>query len=484
MYNQSTKNMTRMQRLFNFLKILFFFSLGAVITAIVLSSLLYLGFSYAYKDKVYPGVRVFGVDVSGKTPDQISKQIVFNYPVDLDTVTVSVNHPKASITVTGKDLNLHLDTGLMAKRAFSIGRQTPNPYHNFLQILDAWNGHINLPLEVSMAGESFDKMLGDVAGKIEKQPIDAVYQYSPGAGPDGKGRVIAFRNSEDGIKIDREKLRLMIVDFAKTSTPLTHWSFNIPTNIAAPAIINTTADNLGIRSLIGRGESYFFDSIPTRVYNINLATSKVSGSLIAPNSTFSFDQSIGTVSAIFGYQKAYVIKEGKTVLDDGGGVCQVSTTLYRAILNAGLPVLERTAHSYRVGFYEQGGFLPGLDATVYPPSPDLKFKNDTGGWLLIQTNFDEANKKLTFDIFGTNDGRKTKIDGPFIISTTPPPDPIYQDDPTLPVGQVKQVDTAHSGANVYFKRRVVRGNEILIDETVRSDFIPWPARFLRGTKTN
>ena len=260
--------------------------------------------------------------------------------------------------------------------------------------------------------------------------------------------------------------------------------FKIPTNTVLPNIKSSTADTLGIRDLLGRGESYFFDSIPGRIYNIGLGTKKISGSLIAPGNIFSFDQAIGTVSAVFGYQKAYAIKEGKTVLDDGGGVCQVSTTLYRAVLNAGLPVIEREAHSYRVGFYEQGGFAPGLDATVYPPSPDLKFKNDTGGWLLIQTNYDTVNMKLTFDIFGSSDGRKTIIAGPNFLSVSPPPEPIYEDDPISPIGQIRQVDTAHYGAKVYFQRTVTRGENILINETVISNYVPWPARYLRGTKIN
>jgi vancomycin resistance protein YoaR len=100
----------------------------------------------------------------------------------------------------------------------------------------------------------------------------------------------------------------------------------------------------------------------------------------------------------------------------------------------------------------------------------------------LQANFDEVAQKLTFEIFGTSDGRKTIIEGPIILSETPPPEPIYEDDPNLPVGQQKQVDTAHYGAKTSFTRTVTRDGEILIKETVISNYIPWPARFLRGTK--
>lgn len=446
----------------HFLKLVCYFLFGAFSCALILASLSYLTFTAVYKDRLYPGVTVPNIKIS-------------------PNLNVALISPYSSISATARDLNLVPDTALMNKRAFSIGRQTKNPYYNFLQILSAWQGKISLPAEISLDTTILNKKLDGFAPLLEKRAVDAVFKFQPGAGPDGRGRVIAFTPSENGTTVDREKIKQEIINQAKKNPPII--SVPVYTKTIIPAIQTTTADQMGIKNLLGRGESYFYDSIPGRVYNIKLGTEKVSGSLIAPSEIFSFNQSIGTISALFGFAKAYAIKEGKTVLDDGGGVCQVSTTLYRAALNAGLPTVERAAHTYRVGFYEQGGFLPGLDATVYPPSPDFKFKNDTPGYILIQAAFDPEKAKLTFELFGTADGRQTEIKGPYILSTSPPPDPIYEDDPTLPAGQQKQVDTPHPGAKVYFKRKVIRGIDTLIDETVYSDFVPWPARFLKGTKT-
>lgn len=476
-----------MHRTRAFLKTTFFFLLGATVTALSISAALYLVFAATFKNKVYPGVRVAGVEVSGKSEPELEKELSLRYANSLNSLSFVFSDPKATVSATGKELNLRPDTGLMARRAFSIGRQTPNPYYNFLQIVAAWQNQINLPFEVNFDEKPLDQKIDTVAPKIEKVAVDAVYQFVPNSGPDRRGRVTAFRPSENGLSIDREKIKETILAAAKKSADYrqpTTATYILPTQVIYPSVNSSTADSLGIKTLLGRGESYFYDSIPGRVYNISLGASKINGSLVAPGETFSFDQAIGTVSAVFGFAKAYSIKEGKTVLDDGGGVCQVSTTLYRAVLNAGLPVIARTAHSYRVGYYEQGGFLPGLDATVYPPDPDFRFKNDTNGWILIQTTFDEANKKLTFDLFGTSDNRVVNITGPVIVSTAPPPAPIYEDDPTKPVGVVTQVDTAHYGAKVYFKRLVTRSGQTLINETVWSDYVPWPARYLRGTKTN
>lgn len=478
-----------MQRFLHFLKLTFYFFLGALFATFVLISTAYLVFSASFKDKVYPGVKVNQIDLTGLTKNQATQKLqVANYKVT-DDLTLEIVHPKASVSATAKELGLRLDTQNIASRAFSIGRQTKNPYHNFLQIIAAWQGQINLPVDFTLDKPVLLQKIALIAPLIEKVPIDAVYKFESGAGPDHKGRVVAFVSSENGLAIDADQLFENIktraqVNFSPSPESLSkiQWVFPLPTKVILPTIKTSTADDLGIKNLLGHGESYFYDSIPGRVYNIKLGTDKIAGSLIAPNEIFSFDTAIGTVSAVFGFQKAYAIIKGKTVLDDGGGVCQVSTTLYRSVLNSGLPVVERAAHSYRVGFYEQGGFLPGLDATVYPPSPDLKFKNDTGHWILVQAVFDPENHKLTFELFGTNDGRKTEIQGPYILSTSPPPDPIYEDDPTKPVGTVTQVDTAHYGAKIYFNRLVTRGSETLIKETVYSDFIPWPARFLKGTK--
>ncbi|MCL4390253.1 MAG: VanW family protein [Patescibacteria group bacterium] len=438
-----------------------FFFLGAASTALVLASAAYLAFSFTFRDKVYPGV-------------------ITPAPHDYSQVVLTFSSPAGTVSATGKDLELAADTQLMQSRALSIGRQTTNPYYNLQQIIAAWQGHIVLPLEVKLDEAALNKLADKLAPKLEKAPVDAVFSFKAGAGPDKKGRVETFSPSQNGLSINRDKLKEEIISHAKVGGG---WFFSIPIDTVAPALKSSTADTLGIKNLLGEGISYFYDSIPGRVYNIDLGAGKITGSLIKPGYIFSFDSAIGTVSAVFGFAKAYSIVQGKTVLDDGGGVCQVSTTLYRAVLNSGLPVIERVAHTYRVSYYEQGGFRPGLDATVYPPNPDFRFKNDTGGWLLLQATFDPVAEKLTFDIFGTDDGRKTVIGGPYITATSPPPPPVYEDDPTKPLGTITQVDTAHPGAEVYFTRQVTRGSETLINETVKSSYIPWPARYLRGTKT-
>jgi vancomycin resistance protein YoaR len=248
-----------------------------------------------------------------------------------------------------------------------------------------------------------------------------------------------------------------------------------------PKITTDKANNLGIKELIGKGTSLFQHSISSRIFNVTLAASRINGALIAPNEIFSFDQALGDVSAFTGYQQAYVIQNGKTVLGDGGGVCQVSTTFFRALLNAGLPITERHAHAYRVGYYEEDG-LPGLDATVFVPSVDLKFKNDTGNYILVQTQIDPEILRLSVFLYGASDGRTVALTSPVVTNRVAHPPDLYQDDPSLPKGVIKQIDFSADGATVSFSRNVTKNGQKIISENFVSDYAPWQSIYLRGTK--
>lgn len=296
------------------------------------------------------------------------------------------------------------------------------------------------------------------------------------------GKVTEFQPALDGINLDRESSRFKInelLNLLENSNDKSA-SFDIPVTKIPPDITTDKVNNLGIKELIGRGTSTYFHSIPGRVYNVVLAANKINGTLVKPGETFSFNNTLGDVSAFTGYREAYIISGGKTILGDGGGVCQVSTTLFRAVLNAGLPVVERAAHAYRVSYYEQGS-PPGLDATVYGPSPDLKFTNDTPGHILIQATANPKNYSLVFELYGTSDGRTSTISKPVVSNITSPPDDIYQDDPSLPAGKIKQVDFKAWGARVVFNYTVTRNGEQIYQKTFVSNYRPWQAVYLRGT---
>jgi vancomycin resistance protein YoaR len=169
------------------------------------------------------------------------------------------------------------------------------------------------------------------------------------------------------------------------------------------------------------------------------------------------------------------------VLGDGGGICQVSTTMFRAAMNAGLPITERHAHAYRVGYYENDA-KPGFDATIYSPTVDLKFKNDTPGAILVQTEIIEDEHLLLFHFYGKKDGRRVEITEPTLTNVAPPPPAVNQDDPTLQRGVTKQVDFAAWGGKSVFNYKVIYPDNQIKDQTFVSVYRPWQAIFLVGTK--
>lgn len=292
----------------------------------------------------------------------------------------------------------------------------------------------------------------------------------------GQIKATQFQPSKEGKKLDIDQTADLITQALAGQG---NKDIALPVAVTQPKVTTESVNNLGIKELIGEGVSHFDHSIENRIYNIDLAASRIHGTLVAPGDVFSFNKTVGDISGASGYKPAYVIKSGRTVLDDGGGVCQVSTTVFRAALNSGLPIIDRTAHAYRVGYYEQDSG-PGLDATVFAPSVDLKFKNDTGNYILIQTY--TVGTALYIDIYGTSDGRQTTVGKPVITSQTSPLPDIRQDDPTLPKGEVKQIDWSAWGATTYFTRTVTRGGESLINETFKSNYRPWAAVYLVGTK--
>lgn len=319
--------------------------------------------------------------------------------------------------------------------------------------------------------DHFGNLLARVQQKVETEPRDAVFSFE-------EGSVVEFKPEMVGVTIDIPEFKRQL---GSSLLAVGDETLEIPVILSEPKIKAGDINNLGIKELIGKGTSSFSHSIPGRVFNVNLASTRIDSTLIAPGEEFSFNKAVGDISRASGYQSAYIISGGKTILGDGGGVCQVSTTVFRAALDAGFPITERKAHAYRVGYYEQDS-KPGIDATVYNPTADLKFVNDTENHILVQTRVDTRKMTMEVDIFGTNDGRVASMTEPRISSQTPPPATVYVDDPTLATGQMKQIDWSAWGAKVSFDYKVTRGDETVYEKTFYSNYQPWQAVYLRGTK--
>jgi vancomycin resistance protein YoaR len=329
----------------------------------------------------------------------------------------------------------------------------------------------NLEPRLSYDSGKLGVILGSIVNSINQPATDPKLAFV-----DGKLQVAA--GSGEGRLVDEKLLSTKVMAALSGQGPKT---VDIPIQISQSGIDIAHLESLGIRELLGKGQSFYSGSIPGRNKNIAVASAKVNGALIAPGQTFSLYKQIGEVTPESGYVTSYVIIGHRTELGLGGGVCQVSTTLFRGALSSGLPIVERHPHSYRVHYYEQNSG-PGLDATVYFPDVDFKFRNDTGHWILIQTVNDPAHSSLTFEFYGTSDGRVTTISTPEVTNVQPAPAPLYQDDPSLPKGIKKQVDWAVEGADASFTRTVARDGKAILNDTYYSKYSPWQAVYMVGTK--
>jgi vancomycin resistance protein YoaR len=254
-------------------------------------------------------------------------------------------------------------------------------------------------LAATINREAVGLYVPQLADEVDRPPVNARLNFA-----DGKLSIVG--ESQDGLVVDRSTA---VSELAKAAKNRVVAQVKV---VAKPAEIRQeTLPKLGINTLIGSATTTFAGSPVNRTYNIGVGASKFNGILIKPGEEFSFNDVLGDVGPETGYREELVIKENKTVPEYGGGLCQVSTTMFRAAMAAGLPITARSNHAYAVHYYAP----IGMDATIYPPYPDMKFVNNTKGYILVQTS--QVGTSLTYQFFGTDDGRKAHTEIMSIAAT-------------------------------------------------------------------
>ncbi|HVY68140.1 MAG TPA: VanW family protein [Patescibacteria group bacterium] len=217
------------------------------------------------------------------------------------------------------------------------------------------------------------------------------------------GRVTAFTPPQNGLTVDMRQTSLAVLQSLAGGASSSKISFFE----TSPSRSLSQTNTLGINQLIGEGVSNFAGSPNNRRHNIAAGLGKFQGVIVQPGKEFSFNYYLGPVTAAAGFLPELVIDNGTTQPELGGGLCQVSTTAFRAAMQAGLPITARRNHAYAVSYYSP----QGTDATIYPGSADLKFVNDTPGAILIWPYLRDKNT-LIFDFYGSSDGRQVTLEKP------------------------------------------------------------------------
>jgi vancomycin resistance protein YoaR len=341
---------------------------------------------------------------------------------------------------------------------------------SFRQVTENGGTHFLLALDENKLAEFLRPLSDSVARPVE----NARYHFD-----DNSGQLILFMPSLRGRALNLEQ---SIASIQSTAAAGAHQA-QLAVDYIEPEVgdSETGAGKVKISGLLPNGQQWtsFKGSAEARIHNITLAAGKFDGLLVAPGELFSMGEHLGDVSFDTGYAEALIILGSRTIAGAGGGVCQVSTTLFRTALMTGFPIPERHPHAYRVGYYENYDgpvhLGAGFDATVFFPDVDFKFQNDSDAWILMETDVDRTTGRLTWRFYSTPDGRAVTYYTSGIRDEVDAPDPRWEPNPKLSPGEVKQVDWAVKGANVYINRTVTRGGQTINADSFNTHYIAWAA---------
>jgi vancomycin resistance protein YoaR len=351
----------------------------------------------------------------------------------------------------------------------------PGPYvynvqvlANLLGVQRAQNG-----VQVVLNTTGLRDLLAPIKQQIDRSATDAKFIFN-----DDTRQLDLIEDSKVGRSMDMEASIKAINDALLRG----EHNVNLSVAEAQPQVAgNMTGQQLGITELIWSETSYFYGSSDARIQNIKAAAGRFHGVLVAPGEVFSMGETMGDVSLESGFAEALIIYGGRTIKGVGGGVCQVSTTLFRGVFNAGFPIVERNPHAYRVSYYEMiasgavDSNLAGLDATVYFPLVDFKFKNDSPYWILMETYVNESGRSLTWKFYSTKDGRSVTWETTGPTNVVPAPPPLYEENPELKKNQMKQIDYAANGADITVTRTVMKDGAVYFQDQITTHYQPWQA---------
>lgn len=338
--------------------------------------------------------------------------------------------------------------------------------------LELWLNFV-IPAESTKVTVSFNKIaFDDYLNDLAEEDVNVEAK-------NGKFEMTAegltqIQESETGLELNleqtKQEINQKVIESSQTEVTLM-------VDILEPDVTPDNIDDMGITDLIGVGESNFAGSPSNRRHNIRLGADTLHGILIEPDEEFSLVKTLGKIEASTGYLPELVIRGNETVPEYGGGLCQIGTTNFRVVLDAGLPITERQPHSYRVSYYEPAG----TDATIYDPKPDFKFINDTGSYILFQTRI-EGNY-LTFEFYGTDDGRQVEMTDP-VLSNYKSPGPTKEiETEDLAPGERKCTESAHTGATAEFTQTITYADGEVEEIVWTSVYKPWTAVCLVGKET-
>ncbi|HHL3300024.1 VanW family protein [Bacillus sp. SM-B1] len=344
-----------------------------------------------------PNTTFEGISLDGKNKKDI--QAIINQKItELDQKSLTYIFQNDKQTYTWKDLGINYKEKDIIDKIFK--EQEGNAMNRYKMRKQAENGELkrNYKLTPQLNTTAYESFMKDKYNETLKNPVNAELSI--------EGTTVNISQSQNGEKIDKGKL----TDLTKQAITSGTSDITLPVTLLKPERSTEDIQKMGIKEVIAEYSTPMAGRNGNQSFNVNKSANTLSGVIVAPDETFSFNGRVGVTDAAHGYKSAAVYSQGKVIQSAGGGVCQVSSTLYSAALRADLGIVSRSNHSMPVNY------LPlGQDAAVADYGPDLKFKNNTGNHIYIQA-FSNGGS-ITTRIFGTNTGKNVEVSSQVISRT-------------------------------------------------------------------
>ncbi|MCU5688070.1 VanW family protein [Bacillus anthracis] len=344
-----------------------------------------------------PNTTFEGISLDGKNKKDI--QAIINQKItELDQKSLTYIFQNDKQTYTWKDLGINYKEKDIIDKIFK--EQEGNAINRYKMRKQAENGELkrDYKLTPQLNTTAYESFMKDKYNETLKNPVNAELSI--------EGTTVNISQSQNGEKIDKGKL----TDLTKQAITSGTSDITLPVTLLKPERSTEDIQKMGIKEVIAEYSTPMAGRNGNQSFNVNKSANTLSGVIVAPDETFSFNGRVGVTDAAHGYKSAAVYSQGKVIQSAGGGVCQVSSTLYSAALRADLGIVSRSNHSMPVNY------LPlGQDAAVADYGPDLKFKNNTGNHIYIQA-FSNGGS-ITTRIFGTNTGKNVEVSSQVISRT-------------------------------------------------------------------
>lgn len=441
--------------------IIIFFSL---IVAFSTVSILAATAAFMVTDKIYNGVVVGDIMVGGLSAHEAQEKIRVTFESRIKQPPITLKYQENEWNISADEIELSIDAENLAAQAYSIGRRG-----SFLQQLCeryvAINYGHSIPLLPSYNNEKLRNSINTAIGLVNREQRNAEIILS--------GSKVSVVPEIIGRKVEVDKLIEVTTSNFQRNIP---FIVEIPVEEIVPAIL--AQDLKDIDGVIAIYTTHFDPSNQNRVQNIRVAAKSIHGTLVRSNEVFSFNNRVGPRLAQYGYKEAPVFIDGKLVPDVGGGVCQVSSTLYNAVLLADMKIEERTSH------FRPPGYVPlGQDATVADNLLDFRFQNSLPYNSYIYSELFQD--QFTVYILGKNSTNREEIEIIGADKKVLEPNTIIKQDPKLDFGTEVMESNGQKGFIIStYRVKRISGNEISRDFLFTDEF-PAEDKVIRvGTKVS